>query len=68
MTGVQTCALPSVYGISTLGNIAGVMLTAFVLIPHAPVSTLLNIWLAVAVVSLAALLALLRAPLLSSSP
>lgn len=51
-----------VYGISTLGNIAGVMLTAFVLIPHAPVSTLLNIWLGVAVVSLAALLAIIRAP------
>ena len=51
-----------VYGISTLGNIAGVMLTAFVLIPHAPVSTLLNIWLGVAIVSLAALLALIRAP------
>ena len=57
-----------VYGISTLGNIAGVMLTAFVLIPHAPVSTLLYIWLGVALVSLAALLALLRAPLPSSSP
>ena len=56
-----------VYGISTLGNIAGVMLTAFVLIPHAPVSTLLNIWLGVAVVSLAALLALIRAPSASSS-
>lgn len=55
-----------VYGISTLGNIAGVMLTAFVLIPHAPVSTLLNIWLGVAVVSLAALLALIRAPSPSS--
>ncbi len=51
-----------VYGISTLGNIAGVMLTAFVLIPHLRVSTLLNVWLAVAVVSLAGLLVLLRAP------
>jgi MFS family permease len=51
-----------VYGVSTLGNIAGVMLTAFVLIPHLPVSTLLYGWLGVAVASLGALLALLRAP------
>lgn len=51
-----------VYGVSTLGNIAGVMLTAFVLIPNFPVSTLLLIWLGVAVVSLAALLQLLRLP------
>lgn len=49
-----------VYGVSTLGNIAGVMLTAFVLIPHLRVSTLLYVWLGVAVVSLAALLKLLR--------
>jgi hypothetical protein len=49
-----------VYGVSTLGNIAGVMLTAFVLIPNFPVSTLLLIWLGVAVVSLAALLQLFR--------
>ena len=51
-----------VYGVSTLGNIAGVMLTAFVLIPHFPVSTLLYIWLAVAIVSLAGLVSLLRKP------
>lgn len=51
-----------VYGVSTLGNIAGVMLTAFVLIPHARISTLLYLWLAVAVVSLVALLRLLRRP------
>ena len=50
-----------VYGVSTIGNIAGVMLTAFVLIPHLRVSTLLYIWLAVALLSLAALLRLLRA-------
>ncbi len=49
-----------VYGVSTMGNIAGVMLTAFVLIPHFRVSTLLYIWLAVAIVSLASLLRLLR--------
>ncbi|MEO5958483.1 MAG: fused MFS/spermidine synthase [Opitutaceae bacterium] len=51
-----------VYGVSTLGNIMGVMLTAFVLIPHFRVSMLLYGWLGVAVVSLAALLRLLRAP------
>lgn len=49
-----------VYGVSTMGNIAGVMLTAFVLIPHFRVSTLLHIWVVVAIVSLASLLRLLR--------
>jgi hypothetical protein len=49
-----------VYGIGTLGNIAGVMLTAFVLIPHFPVSVLLQLWLAVATLGLAGLIALLR--------
>lgn len=49
-----------IYGVSTLGNIAGVMLTAFVLIPHARVSSLLYGWLVVAVASLAVLLHLLR--------
>ena len=47
---------------STLGNIAGVMLTAFTLIPHFPVSTLLYLWLGVAIVSLASLVRLLRIP------
>jgi hypothetical protein len=51
-----------VYGVSTLGNIAGVMLTAFVLIPHFRVSTLLYIWLVVAIISLASLVRLLRVP------
>lgn len=51
-----------VYGVSTLGNIAGVMLTTFVLIPNFRVSTLLYVWLAVAVVNLAALLRFLRTP------
>jgi len=50
-----------VYGVSTLGNIGGVMITAFVLIPRFRVSTLLYLWLAVAIVSLAGLLRLLRA-------
>jgi hypothetical protein len=55
-----------VYGVSTLGNIAGVMLTAFVLIPHFHVSTLLYLWLGVAVASLAALVRLLRVPISAS--
>jgi hypothetical protein len=46
--------------VSTLGNIAGVMLTAFVLIPHLPVSTLLYLWLGVALVNLTCLILLLR--------
>jgi hypothetical protein len=49
-----------IYGVSTLGNIAGVMLTAFALIPNFRVSTLLYGWLAVAIVSLSALIAILR--------
>jgi len=49
-----------IYGVSTLGNIGGVMLTAFFLIPHFPVSTLLYGWLLVALVSLVSLLRLLR--------
>ena len=49
-----------VYGVSTLGNIAGVMLTAFVLIPHFRVSSLLYGWLAVAATGLLGLLALLQ--------
>jgi hypothetical protein len=49
-----------IYGVSTLGNIAGVMLTAFALIPYFRVSTLLYLWLGVAMVSLACLVRLLR--------
>lgn len=49
-----------IYGVSTLGNIAGVMLTAFALIPNFGVSALLHGWLAVAVLSLTALIAILR--------
>ena len=52
-----------VYAVSTLGNIAGVMLTAFVLIPHFRVSTLLLGWLVVAGMGLACLLRLLQRPL-----
>lgn len=51
-----------VYAASTFGNIAGVMLTAFVLIPHFRVSTLLYGWLTVASLGLAALLRLLLRP------
>lgn len=54
-----------VYGVSTLGNIGGVMLTAFALIPHFRVSTLLYLWLGVAIVSLASLVRLLRVPVSS---
>lgn len=50
-----------VYGVSTLGNIAGVMLTAFVLIPNFRVSSLLYGWLVVAAAGLAVLLRLLQA-------
>lgn len=52
-----------VYGISTIGNIAGVMTTSFVLIPRFGISTLLYLWLAVAtaeVLLLAALLSISR--------
>jgi MFS family permease len=49
-----------VYGVSTLGNIAGVMLTAFMLIPNFRVSTLLYGWLAVAAAGLLALILLMR--------
>jgi hypothetical protein len=50
-----------VYGISTLGNITGVMLTAFVFIPNFRVSMLMYGWLAVAVFSLFFLIRILRA-------
>jgi hypothetical protein len=49
-----------VYGVSTVGNIAGVMLTAFALIPHVRVSVLLYLWLGTAGASLAGLIAILR--------
>ena len=51
-----------IYAVSTLGNIAGVMLTAFVLIPRFGVSTLLYGWLAVASLGLACLLRMLLRP------
>jgi hypothetical protein len=42
-----------VYGISTLGNITGVMVTAFVLIPSFPTSTILEGWTAAAAICFA---------------
>jgi len=39
-----------VYGISTLGNITGVMVTAFLLIPSFPTSTILQGWTAAAAI------------------
>ncbi len=51
-----------VYGVSTVGNIAGVMLTVFKLIPNFRVSHLLYGWLGVAAVSLTALICLMRCP------
>ncbi len=56
-----------VYAVSTLGNIAGVMLTVFYLIPHYRVSHLMYGWLAVAALSLTALILLLRRPTPPSS-
>ena len=56
-----------IYGVSTLGNIAGVMLTAFVLIPQLPVSTLLYLWLGVSLVNLTAVIFLLRSSPKSSA-
>lgn len=38
-----------VYGVSTAGNITGILLTVFVLIPHLPVSSILYLWLTAAV-------------------
>ena len=49
-----------VYAVSTFGNIAGVMMTVFVLIPNFRVSHLLYVWLGVALVSLTGLIGILR--------
>ena len=56
-----------VYGVSTLGNIAGVMLTTFVLLPHFGVTALLFGWLGVAVLSLSSLICILRTAPLNSA-
>jgi MFS family permease len=47
-----------VYGISTAGNITGILLTVFVLIPSFPVSTILYMWLAAAMLLYGAFLLL----------
>lgn len=52
-----------VYCVSTIGNIAGVMVTAFYLIPHFGISKLLIFWLAVSVVELPLLSLMLVIPL-----
>ena len=49
-----------VYGVSTIGNIAGVMLTALLLIPNFGVSRLLISWFIVAVLGLGCLLWIFR--------
>lgn len=56
-----------VYGVSTFGNIAGVMLTSLVLIPSIGVSSLLLVWLAVAVAGLGCLVVILRSASFSPS-
>lgn len=56
----------TVYAVSTIGNIAGVMLTALALIPNFRVSQLLTGWLVVAVVGLGCLIMILRSA--STSP
>jgi hypothetical protein len=43
------------YGVSTLGNIVGVMLTALVLVPHLPLSVILVIWTILACLALSVL-------------
>ncbi|WP_158814747.1 fused MFS/spermidine synthase [Methylocapsa sp. S129] len=48
-----------VYGISTLGNITGVMVTAFVLIPSFPTSTILQGWTAAAAICFALFIGLI---------
>jgi hypothetical protein len=57
-----------VYGVSTLGNIAGVMLTVFVLLQRFPVSRLLYGWLTVAALSLTSLILLMRRTAKTSAP
>ena len=44
-----------IYGISTIGNIAGVIITAFCLVPRFPVSVILHAWLALSCLSVASL-------------
>lgn len=55
----------TVYAVSTIGNIAGVMLTALALIPNFPVSQLLTGWLVVALFGLGFLILIMRPPSIS---
>jgi hypothetical protein len=58
-----------VYGISTLGNITGVMVTAFALIPSFPTSLILQGWTAAAAICFAMFIWLVRraAPYMTAS-
>lgn len=49
-----------VYGVSTLGNIGGVMIAALLLIPHFPLSTILSVWTLATAIVLVGLCWLLR--------
>lgn len=49
-----------IYGVSTLGNIAGVMITALFLVPRLPVSSILVLWTVFALVILSSLCLLVR--------
>lgn len=49
-----------VWGLSSLGNVSGVMLTAFVLIPLFPVSQLLLLWLVCSVLCFGVFIYMLR--------
>jgi hypothetical protein len=49
-----------IYGVSTLGNIGGVMITALVLVPHFSLSNILTAWTLITVAILIALCWLLR--------
>lgn len=54
-------AAGQVYGVSTIGNIAGVMATAFLLIPNLRLSTMVVGWWLMALIDAAVMLALLAA-------
>lgn len=49
-----------IYGVNTLGNIGGVMITALVLVPHFSLSNILTAWTLITVAILIALCRLLR--------
>ena len=49
-----------IYGVSTLGNIGGVMIAALLLVPHFPLSTILTLWTFITAIVLVGLCWLLR--------